>query len=425
MTSSVTPESAIERLAHALSATKLPASAQRAATRLIDRLSSPVRVTLLGPPGAGKSTLRNVLAGAAVIPAGAGLPTTTLRFGEPGKIVATLGNRTKKEITGLDFDALQVLSPAYAEISTPLAVLKKVSLLEVVTDGSPADLMAAAKWAAKRTDIAIWVTTDFSPQEQALWERVPDEVKDHGYLVLNQTDRLSPNDRADYNTRLEHIAAQEFHSFFPTAALQALGAIERNGAEEVEAFRASGCDELIAALMRHVDLGTQADIDSALMFLSRYDASAPKPATPVAASLDAPDAPNDGDSPAKEAAEPTDASPALQIESALSHEQQQDDILRCAAHETALARLRRGAGAMLDKLHSPEPAVAEPVLDHCVETVEELASTLSDDELLTEAVAQASDVIVLLQLEQTESAAEDAVVTLLQLKRDIEVALAA
>lgn len=423
MRHSVTPDSVIERLNRALTETNLPATAQQTARRLIDRLSSPVRVTLLGPRGAGKSTLRNVLAGAAIIPGDTRLPTTMLEFGETGRIIATLGDRTVREIEGLDFEALCLLSPAYAEIHAPHAILKKTSLLEVVTDGSPRDLMAAVKWAAKRTDIAIWVTTDFNPQEQALWAEVPDEMKDHGYLVQSQIDRLTPEELAECKARLKRLAAQDFHGFFPTAALQGLDAVERKDATQSEAFKASGCEDLVAALMRHVDQGTQADIDGALMFLSRFEAPGAKPAAPLP--MPAATAAETSDGRAEEMPESSDDSRALHVESILSHDPSPSDEAHRATHEIALARIRSSAGAMLDELSKSEAAMPEHLLDHCAETVEELAAALSDENPLVDPIMQASDVIVLLQLEKTESAAEDAVITLLQLKRDIEVALAA
>jgi len=57
-----------------------------------------------------------------------------------------------------------------------------------------------------------------------------------------------------------------------------------------------------------------------------------------------------------------------------------------------------------------------------METLADLA--LGEDELET-AVDQAADVVLLLQMERSEGAAEDAVCVLLQLKREFETRLAA
>ena len=53
-------DSVVDRLRHAVEGAVLPKAARGHAAHLIQRLSSPVRLTLLGPPGAGKSDLVNM-----------------------------------------------------------------------------------------------------------------------------------------------------------------------------------------------------------------------------------------------------------------------------------------------------------------------------------------------------------------------------
>lgn len=420
MTDPVTRDDVLDRLARVQSLASLPESAQKTTKRLIAQLSSPVRIALLGPPGAGKSTLLNILADASVIPLEPALPTAELCFGATDRIIATLGDGSTKEIAGLDFADLHSLSPAFAEIRTSLPILKEISFLEVVTDGTPEEMMAAANWAAGRTDIAVWVTTEFGIEERALWAKLPDTLKDHGYLVFNQVDKLSPLDRAEYANRLKVSAAQGFRGGFQTAALQGLAALSNHETPDVEALKASGCQSLKKAIRREVDQGTQADIDGALLFLSRFEAAEAKVAGPGKKIRSKQSGALRSDPKGQKANVSQDAD-TLQVEAVLERQASPDSDAWNDAKNLALGNVRERAEVMLVELRS-DGSSAERVLGHCAETVEELADTFSDDDSLFEPVMQANDIVVLLQLEQTEAAAEDAVVALLQLKRDIELA---
>ena len=82
-------DTVIERLEGALEADTLPKAAQDYARHLVRRLSQPVRVSVLGFPGSGKSQLVNMFLGEALIPEGAQLPTTEIAYGEVPQMVVT------------------------------------------------------------------------------------------------------------------------------------------------------------------------------------------------------------------------------------------------------------------------------------------------------------------------------------------------
>ena len=126
------------------------------------------------------------------------------------------------------------------------------------------------------------------------------------------------------------------------------------------------------------------------------------------------------------AAQDTAKEPAsLSIDKIISRDAENDAPASRDIHRTALERISAGAGGLLSELGSPSAPLADLVLDHCMETVEDLAARLPDADDLYDPVQEANDLIVLLHLERNETAAENAVTALLQLKRDLEVALAA
>ncbi|CAN0604852.1 unnamed protein product, partial [Ectocarpus sp. 12 AP-2014] len=68
---------------------------------------------------------------------------------------------------------------------------------------------------------------------------------------------------------LESIVAEEFHSLFAVATLQAIQAQTAAGVDEAM-FHASGGSALSSEVLRHAERGRRADFDSAHMFLARY-----------------------------------------------------------------------------------------------------------------------------------------------------------
>ena len=184
-------ETVIDRLRIALETEVLPKAARDHAAHLLKRLSSPVRVTLLGRPESGKSELVNMFAGRRILPKDAKLPTLELTFGLAEKITVTGSKGQNTVLESLDFESAAKGSPAFIRAELPLPIFERISLLEVVTDGTGEELQSAVDWAVRRTDIALWCTQFFSEEEQSLWSRVPDSLKDHAFLVLSKADVLS------------------------------------------------------------------------------------------------------------------------------------------------------------------------------------------------------------------------------------------
>jgi hypothetical protein len=119
--------------------------------------------------------------------------------------------------------------------------------------------------------MVIWCSQAFTPAERWLWSAMPDRLKDHGFLVLTKADELiREGTLADADRRLDDIVAEEFHSLVPVATLQGLAALCRDTGTDRDALAASGAEALISALLAHVEQGRRADLDAALLFLSRF-----------------------------------------------------------------------------------------------------------------------------------------------------------
>lgn len=421
-------DTVIERLEWALEANTLPRAACDYARHLLNRLSQPVRVSLLGAPGSGKSQLVNMFLGQPLVPQGAELPTTEYVWGERPQTVVTAADGSVAKVHNTDLNALSGRNVAFLRVALPVPILKRINLLEMVTDGSPEELTSGVDWVVRRTDIALWCTQTFGEGEQAIWSRVPDSLKDHAFLVLTKADILSAKQQLSSRvSALETVVAEEFHSLFAVATLQALRAFQNDTVDEA-LFHASGGGALSSEILRHAERGRRADFDSAHMFLARYQVEAVPPSASRAKAA-APSVPV-ADIPERSDDNPATAENAPQHETVAAEAAPKIDNV--ALFSEAVGFLRRRGESLSETAAALGEGHAAGVVEHCVSAVEHLMDMFSNDDSGCKAadafiddLAEAQDMMVLMQIEDGDGPAADAVTLLLQLRRDMEMQLAA
>ncbi len=268
----------------ALVSGKIPADAADAANALLKRLRQPVRVTLLGLPGAGKSTLVNLLLNDAVIPDGISLPTTQYVHGDTPSAVMTLSDGRRETLDKADPFQIAAAAPMFVEVALPLAALGRINVLEVVAPAVLQDQQRAMHWAAKRTDLALWCTDNFDRSEQALWDTMPDAIKDNAYLLLTHADQALARGELDHllgSIRQNH--AYQFNKIMPIATPSAIAARQPDGSVDKAMMQKSGALTLISSILKQVDARLQGAVDEAGAMVAQYkDAPVAKIAEPVA-----------------------------------------------------------------------------------------------------------------------------------------------
>lgn len=417
MKDQVNDSTVIDRLRYALTTEALPPAARTHATQILKRLSSPVRVTLFGLPGSGKSEIVNMLIGRRLLPPGAPLATLELVHGPAERMDVTGIDGRVRAYDHANLAAVAGDGTAFIRVELPHPLLERVSLLEVVTDGNEGDLASAIDWGVRRTDIALWCSPNFDVPEIAFWSRVPETLKDHAFLVLTKADRLSAEGRLTSRvTELESVVSEEFHSLFAVATLQAIKAHRPDGTVDETMLHASGAGALASEILRHAERGRRADFDSAHLFLARYRVKGAPAPVPISRPMPAAAAPEPKPRPVAPPA--PKAAPAAPVNVALFAEATQ--FIRRRAEGLASAAATSGAGA------------TEPVLAQCVDAVEHLVDLFSHDESGCAAadetlddLNEASDMMVLMQLEPGDGPVADAVTLLLQLRREMDSRLAA
>jgi len=121
-----------ENLKTALSEGKIPPNVADTAVKLCQRLHEPVRVSVMGLPKAGKSSVVNLLLNKIVIPDGVSLPTSQFVKGDINQTVCTLPDGSVKALSADDPAGVAKLDPIFVEFHMQLPALGRISVLEVV-----------------------------------------------------------------------------------------------------------------------------------------------------------------------------------------------------------------------------------------------------------------------------------------------------
>ncbi|MCV2882961.1 hypothetical protein [Actibacterium sp. XHP0104] len=466
MIAAPTPDAVREGLKLAVTALASRPAQRDKARALLDRLNTPVRIMVMGLPGSGKSQVMNILAGQSLFDE---MPHPTLvdvAYGPRARILVDPDKPDPIEIEGLALDDPRLAGAQSLRIEAPIAVLEKVRLTEMRIEGPRTVQTRNMAWAAKRADIAIWCSTRFGRDEQAMWRLMPDHLKDHGCLALGKADILYRDGiLGDLMAALELIVAEEFHSLLPLAGKQASAAIGKTDPDSEDALFASGGKALADTVLKMAEQGRQADLDNAWVFLQRFAhevqeareaaAAAPEPASqpapePVQYQPEPEPEPEPAPAPVQEQPEPVAepepepvqhrpdpaprSKPVTEIIAARprSRPLPPPDPARIEILEEISEELRVHAMQIEAELDQGGDASVRSALASCCEVTENLLMRVSegapasaDLDALVDDLADAADMMVLFQQEGDENALADAVALLLQLRRDSQILRAA
>lgn len=411
MSSIPTANSILVQLESTLASGKLASKAMQQGKRLLDRLQSPVKVVILGLPESGKTQLLNLLAGKRIVPDGTTLPSIELVWAEKTQTSVTMADQSVSTFDGINIEQLDVAGSTFGRIEISLPNLERISLLDVVVEGDLRDQEAAIDWAVQRADILIWCSQEFATQEQKLWSRVPEALKDHSFFVLTKADELSSQGILPARiSTIQDIVSDEFHSLVPVATLQGIEALEKVGGIDRSALSASGGAALIAAIFRQVETGIRASADSALLFLSRFGIELPD--EPIVAI--------------------NNKSAPLAQEPKTAGDVEEGQVDESDPIPNALEYLKERSLSLTKFLPARYPENLSGILEHCTETADKLVEMVTPNSAqetalqgLQDDMMEAADLILLMQMESGEGPAADAVTLLLQLQRELEVKIAA
>lgn len=272
-----------QSLRKALGAERIPPRLYADAQKLLERLERPMRLTLFGLPGAGKSRVLNLLLGKEIVEEGDRMPTLELTYGDKPHSTCVLGDGRNYDLPYFDGTEIARMGSVFVSAEMPLPALKKISVMEIVTT-DPASLQRAVIWALDKTDIALWCTQDYGPHERSIWEAVPDKLKDNAMMLVTKADILAAQGQFEARIpALQNAAAEHFNRILPIATLQALNARRTDGSVDRSRLSRSGGQALISAVMNEIKLDRQSVRDQIELLLQKYAPPMPEPAAPQAA----------------------------------------------------------------------------------------------------------------------------------------------
>ncbi|PCJ09704.1 MAG: hypothetical protein COB16_03155 [Rhodobacteraceae bacterium] len=385
------------QLEQALSQDGLPQDYFDWGNQLLRRLDKPVQVMVLGHPGSGKSAVIDMLLGRLVISRHPGNPIIEIGYGPEETTVFEARDGSTTRQPGLLTDATTVPDTVRVMQELPDTQLLGHSFIEITLTGSTEHKHNTLQRAARHADVILWCSESFGPDEQQLWAAVPDEKKDHSFLVLTMADhQIMRGTLVDLLAELETTAAEEFLGVYPLAAVQAITAQTAGPSLNAGLWRSSGGKQLSSDVLKQVELGRASDVDQAEMLVRQF---APKITGQQWQQV--PPKPHKAPVPPASVNTPT------------------DDLL-----QTALDLLQGRANQML--ADADGEADANAILSSCMETVKELSKTLlaaphptPQQQTALDTAEDSEELLILLQLERSEDAALDAVTLMLQLKREI------
>lgn len=389
----------VERLHQTLKTARLPDRLRSSGQALAERLSTPVRLSFMGLPGVGKTTLIQALLGSEIPDLGRttqdDIPTLSLKYGPIPNARVTFQDGLRDDLAITDLPAAVARGAIYVDIEWPCDRLRGLRVLDLVTDGSVDELSLAARWAAERAEIPIWCSHTFSPEDARIWAQVPDHFKDHAILALTQADRIPPDTMSAWLDRAHLAADAGFSIIAPVAAQHAFDAQRQAHPEAAKITSATGIDALWREIDQRAEQGRQMDIEHAELFLNRFEGIRPRKA----------------------------AEPIQTQEPGTGNGPQNQAILDGQAY------LRQQAAEMLIDLEEFGPFAQNRIVERCLETANHLVELMADDTPVTppqvlahKAVSDAADMLLLMTLENTAGAAEDAAHLILQLKREFDLA---
>ncbi|WP_342077733.1 hypothetical protein [Yoonia sp. SS1-5] len=419
-----------EQLKQAVASKRLPEPAQERAEHLLSRIEQPVRLALMGLPSSGKSSLLNLLVGSEVVPEGVRLPSLQLTYGDEAKATCTLADGSQQTLISVDPSSIAEQSPVFVDLQLPLPALRKISVLEVVAPEDKASMHRASQWAAKRADVALWCTQGFNALEQALWSVMPDLIKDHAFLMITKADFLKANGMLEASEgTIRNTAQHEFNKIMPIATLDAIGARDDDGNVDKAALKASGGTALISAVLKQVDQGRQTAIDMADMLMHQNMDVLADIMTAEDVPADAPKTTAKAKPKAKSKAKPKAAAKKADTPA---------DIVTLQpstrdAYESAVSYIVAESQAMLKLAEGSQDGAPAKIIAKTVENMQWLSEHLNDNgdaaderlQIARNAAMDAADLVQLMQMEKSDSAAIEALSLLLQIKHELQADLAA
>ena len=212
------------------------------------------RIALMGEFSAGKSTLSNLLIGARPLPekvTATRLSPVWMSYGHEAPYAERMDGTT--EPVSLDhLEGIPVEETRVIRLFMEADILELADLIDFPGISDPN--MSSEVWerVLPEIDAVIWcthATQAWRQSEAAVWDMMPELVKEHSILLITRFDKLTTDkDRRRVFKRVLRETEGGFRGTFPISLLQALEA-----GDDPAAWEDSGAGPLVATLIEVIE----------------------------------------------------------------------------------------------------------------------------------------------------------------------------
>jgi hypothetical protein len=212
------------------------------------------RIALMGEFSAGKSTLSNLLLGARPLPekvTATRLSPVWMSYGTQSPYRVDMDGTTEP-VSIARLEDIPVNETRCIRLFMECDILDVCDLIDFPGISDPN--MSSEVWERMLTEVdaVIWcthATQAWRQSEAAVWDTMPDAVRDHSILLITRYDKLiSDKDRRRVFQRVRRETDGQFAATFPISLLQALQA-----GEDYERWDASGAGPFVAHLIDMIE----------------------------------------------------------------------------------------------------------------------------------------------------------------------------
>jgi hypothetical protein len=394
---------------------RIPSKYHQWGAHLLTHLRKPIQIAFIGKPKSGKSSLINMMLGRQNVAVLGGSDIVEIGYGPHLRTTFEYADGSLEHHDGLITDAQRSEVVIRARLEMPEQILRLQTFIEIRVSGAPARQESLLLHAIQSSAIIVYCSEEFGEDEQHLWSNVPDEMKDHSFLALTMADRAIIKECLTQRiVELEGIASEEFLGLYPIATLQAIAARSDSVAVRPDLWSSSGGKDIYEGLEHQIECGRTEDLDKAGMLLTQFAAD-PTSGHPEASSVPAERKQE------QPAAERLSTEVGTRIAPSAGAEHDISEVL-----QGMLNTLQKCADEMLRGIPAFGDVDPSQIVTQCAQAISDMSDTLANVDCsdpvikdIQEDARGGEEMMLLLQLEAGEEAATDAVVLLIQLKKEI------
>nr|WP_203565002.1 dynamin family protein [Aliiroseovarius sp. PrR006] len=388
----------------------------------IDQLTSAVTIGFAGEFGAGKSSLANMLAGTDILPTGPQhlkLPLVIVKYAAKPETTVGWWDMAPETFAGVDLEKAAEYAPDFISIGLPSDALQELVLFDLPGSGALDESYKQTLELLKFVDCAIWCTNGtnaWRETERFLWSHVTKDLQDNSLLAVTHTDLpVVQESLPQLVPHLERDSEGMFQAVVPIGTPVAVQAMAQEPEPDFELWSECGGEDLAQQVLGLAATRKTRDLERAKSDLETK-------LTPALAALGVAEEPAKTD--LKEAAAAVAAAAAAAAENAAAEPEPEpeDSDLENPLLDNWKAALR----ALLTDLRDTPDLEITDLLQRCQELVDDFIEQLepgrsidSSAEWVVGEFENASDLLTLMQFEDTPHATETVLNIMTQLSDNL------